>query len=121
MWEKPIKKMKKPLVLTNDNFKSEVIKSEMPVLVDFWSSWCPPCKMMESILDEIAGEYGGVVKVGKINVDQNPKIASQFSVQGLPTFSVFKGGKVISSVTGAQSKEQLNLFLESANITLARV
>jgi len=101
------------LRLTVANFQEEVLDSPLPVLVDFWASWCPPCKMMEPIVGELAKEYEGKVKIGKLNVDTNPKIATQYQIKGIPTFILFNAGKIVQRVVGAQSKEQLQKMLES--------
>ena len=93
--------------LTDANFETEVLAADVPVLVDFWASWCPPCKMVEPVVEELAEEYDGRLKVGKLNVDQNPRTASRYRVMGLPTFALFQAGQVIQQRTGAQSKAQL--------------
>jgi len=102
--------------LTDKNFESEVLTSDLPVLVEFWGSWCPPCKMMEPTLKQLAADYAGRLKVGKINVDQNPHRASQYTIQGAPTFIVFSFGKVRGRRTGAQSEAQLEDFLYEARV-----
>jgi thioredoxin 1 len=99
------------LTFTDDNFKEEVLDSDIPVLVDFWASWCPPCKMMEPVIKKLAEEYAGKIKIGKLNVDQNPKIASKYKIRGVPTFLIFNSGKIVGRRTGAQSKEQLEQML----------
>ena len=105
--------MEKPLLLTDKNFKEEVIDSKAALLVDFWSSWCPPCKMMESVVDELASEFEGKIRIAKVNVDQNPGIANQLNIQGVPTFITFKNGKQVARSVGAQSKKQLHAFLKN--------
>ena len=97
--------MSHPIRLTDANFEDEVLRSDVPVLVDFWASWCPPCKMVEPVIAELAEEYAGKVKVGKLHVDQNPKTASRYRIMGVPTFMVFNSGKVVQQRVGAQSKE----------------
>jgi len=95
------------LEFTDKNFDQEVIKSDKPVLVDFWAPWCGPCQMMSPIIDELASEMEGKVKVGKINVDENPDSSSKFEVMSIPAIKIFKGGKVVKELVGAQSKEAL--------------
>lgn len=99
--------MSQPIRLTDKNFVREVLASEVPVLVDFWASWCPPCKMAEPLLAELAAEYEGQLKVGKLNVDQNPEAARRYQVMGVPTFAVFHAGEVVRRRAGSQSKQQL--------------
>lgn len=95
------------ITLTNENFQNEVLKSEVPVLVDFWAAWCGPCRMVAPIIEEIAKEYTGKVKVGKINVDEQPELASAFRIASIPTIMIFKNGKIIDTIIGYQSKERL--------------
>lgn len=101
--------------ITKDNFAAEVLKSEQPVLVDFWASWCSPCKIVEPIVEEIAKEYEGRIKVGSLDVDQNQELASQFMVMSIPTFIIFKNGQPVSQFIGAQPKskfeEEINKML----------
>ena len=104
--------MKKSVLLRDDNFKKEVFESEVPVLVDFWSSWCTPCKMAEPVIDELATDLDGKIKVGKINVDQNSQIAGQLGIAGVPTFILFKEGKALQREVGARSKQQLLRLIE---------
>ena len=99
--------------LTNENFDSEVINSELPVLVDFWAEWCGPCKMIAPVIDEIAGEFAGKIKVGKINVDEANEVAAKFNIRGIPTLLMFKGGAVVDNKVGALSKTQLVEFVSS--------
>lgn len=103
--------MSRELRFTDKNFEEEVLRSEIPVLVDFWASWCPPCKMVEPVLAELAEEYDGVVKIGKLNVDQNPRTAAKYKIMGLPTFIVFNNGQEVQRRVGAQSKGQLEELL----------
>ena len=95
------------LRLTDANFEMEVLHSDLPVLVDFWASWCPPCKMTEPIVDELAGEYAGRIKVGKLNVDQNRRTADRYQILGVPTFALFRSGQILERGVGAHSKAQL--------------
>ena len=106
--------MSESLRFTDENFKREVLDGELPVFVDFWGSWCPPCKMTEPIIEEMARDFDGTVKIGKLNVDQNPEIRSMFNISGAPTFILFKEGQVLKRVVGARSKKQLLEMLEKA-------
>lgn len=98
--------------LADSNFKEEVLDSELPVLVDFWASWCPPCKMMEPMIDKLAAECEGKAKLLKINVDQNKLSASEYSIGGVPTFVLFKDGKEVERVVGAQTESTLKKMLD---------
>ena len=89
------------------NFEQEVIKSDMPVLVDFWAPWCGPCQVMLPIVDEIAKEMEGKIKVGKINVDENSETASKYDIMSIPAIKIFKKGEIVKEFTGAQNKEAL--------------
>lgn len=93
--------------LTKDNFKQEVLKSETPVLVDFWAVWCGPCQMQNPILEEFVKEMKDKVKVGKVNVDENQELAQQYGVMSIPTLKLFHKGKVAAEMVGVQSKETL--------------
>lgn len=96
------------VILNDQNFESEVLKSETPVLVDFWASWCGPCKMMGPIVEEVAKEMEGKpVKVAKLNVDEAATTAEKYNVMSIPTFKIFKGGNVIDEFVGVQSKEEI--------------
>lgn len=94
-------------VFSDENFESEVLNSDVPVLVDFFAEWCGPCKMMVPVVDKIAQEYEGKAKVGKIDIDKNPGLAGKYNVMSVPTFMVFKQGKIVDTVIGAVSKEEL--------------
>lgn len=94
------------ITITNDNFSTEVIASDKPVLVDFWATWCPPCRMQSPIVDELAEERTDI-RVGKVNVDEQPELAEKFDVQNIPTLIIFKGGKAVKILVGLRSKEQL--------------
>ena len=107
--------MSKVGIVTDKNFKEEILESRIPVLVDFWASWCPPCKMTEPTVHELSLELNGAVKVVKINVDQNPISASQYEIAGVPTFIIFENGKEISRCIGAQSKQQLLSIIREAD------
>ncbi len=95
------------LVFTDDNFDQEVLKSETPVLVDFWAPWCVPCRTLEPIIDELAKEYEGKIKIGKVNVDENPNSASKYGVMSIPSVFVFKNSEPVKTMVGAQGKENL--------------
>ena len=95
------------LHLTEKSFESEVLKSSTPVLVDFWAEWCGPCKMIGPIIDDMAKELQGKLKVAKVNVDHEGNLAAQFNIMSIPTMLVFKDGKVVNQIIGAMSKEQL--------------
>jgi thioredoxin 1 len=110
--------MKQELKFTDANFKKEVFDCKIPVLVEFWGSWCPPCKMVEPIIDELAVELDGKIKVGKINIDQNPKVRAMFNISGVPTFILFKKGKILKKVIGARSKQQLLDMIKETGIRL---
>lgn len=100
------------ITLTAENFENEVLKSELPVLVDFWATWCGPCRMIAPIVEEIAKENVGKVKVGKVNVDEQPQLASAFGIASIPTIMIFKAGKVTETVIGYRPKEQLEALLK---------
>lgn len=100
------------LHVTKENFETEVLQSEKPVLVDFWASWCGPCKMVAPVLEEIAGEVTDV-KIAKINVDEQPELSQKFQVMSIPTLILFKEGKVVNTTVGAQPKEDLVRFINS--------
>lgn len=97
---------------TDDNFDTEVLKSNLPVLVDFWAEWCGPCKMIAPIVEEIAGDYAGKVKVGKVNVDFNNQVAMQYGIRGIPALLVFKGGTVANQIVGAVPKNNITQILD---------
>ncbi len=99
--------------ITDSTFDADVIKSETPVLVDFWAEWCGPCKMIAPILDELASEFEGKVKIAKLDVDANPQVARQFNVRSIPTLMLFAGGDLAAQHVGAASKQQLKQFLDS--------
>ena len=96
--------------INKNNFQNEVLNSEMPVLLDFWAPWCGPCRMVSPIVDEIATERGDI-KVGKVNVDEQPELAGQFGVMSIPTLVVMKGGKVVNQMVGARPKSQILAML----------
>ncbi len=98
--------------VTDSSFAADVLQSATPVLLDFWAEWCGPCKMIAPILDDVAKEYGGKLKVAKINIDENQQTPAQFGVRGIPTLMLFKGGSVEATKVGALSKSQLVAFLD---------
>ncbi|MCD6043592.1 MAG: trxA [Burkholderiales bacterium] len=99
--------------VTDETFEPEVLKAETPVLVDYWAEWCGPCKSIAPILDEVAREYEGRLKVAKINVDENQQTPAKFGIRGIPTLMLFKNGNVEATRVGALSKSQLTAFLDS--------
>ncbi len=102
------------LKFTDENFETDVLKSEQPVLIDFYADWCGPCKMMAPVIEEIADEFAGTVKVGKLNVDESPVTAGKYRVMSIPTFLIVKNGEVVDTIVGAVPKaqvvEKLNQF-----------
>ncbi len=100
------------LQLNDDNFQSTVIDSAEPVLVDFWAPWCGPCKMLAPTIDELAEDYKGKVRVGKLNTDESRQVAVQHQISAIPTLMLFKGGEVVERVSGLQPKEQLAALLD---------
>jgi thioredoxin 1 len=99
--------MTKPIEITDANFEQEVLKSDKPVLVDFWAVWCGPCKMIAPVVEELAREYDGKLKVGKLDVDHNPQVSMQLGIRSIPTLMVFKNGKVVEQIIGAVPKRNL--------------
>jgi thioredoxin 1 len=99
--------------VTDDSFSAEVLKSTQPVLVDYWAEWCGPCKMIAPVLDEVAREYSGRLKVAKLNIDDNQTTPASFGVRGIPTLMLFKNGNVEATKVGALSKSQLTAFIDS--------
>ena len=100
--------------LTDENFKSEVLDSKQPVLVDFWAEWCGPCKMVGPIVEKLAKEYSGQVKVGKLNVDDNSETPQKYGIQGIPTLILFKNGEIVNQMVGFQPEDKLKSAIDSA-------
>ncbi len=99
------------ITITNDNFKKEVMESDQTVMLDFWASWCGPCRMLSPVIDEIAGERSDI-KVGKVNVDEQPELARAFKVMSIPTVVVMKNGKIVNQSLGARPKGQIEALLD---------
>ena len=99
------------ITLTKTNFEAEVLKSDKPVLVDFWAPWCGPCRMLAPVLAEVAAEKGDKIKVGKVNVDENPELAAQYGISGIPAMLLFKDGKVVATSVGFKPKPELESFI----------
>ena len=99
--------------VTDDSFEADVLKSDVPVLVDYWAEWCGPCKAIAPLLDEVAREYSGKITVAKVNVDENQQIPQKYGIRGIPTLMLFKGGNIEATKVGALSKSQLTAFLDS--------
>jgi thioredoxin 1 len=99
--------------VTDGSFESEVLQSQTPVLVDYWAEWCGPCKMIAPILDDVAKDYAGRLKVAKLNIDENQETPAKYGIRGIPTLMLFKGGNVEATKVGALSKSQLTAFIDS--------
>jgi thioredoxin 1 len=106
--------MSSTVAVTEQTFDSEVIKSEVPVLVDFWATWCGPCKMIAPIVEDLAGEYQGKLKVLKLDVDENSGVAAKYSVMSIPTLGIFSKGELIERIVGYMPKEQLKKRIDAA-------
>lgn len=104
---------KSTLVFTDNDFNEQVVKSSSPTLVDFWAEWCAPCKSIAPVVEELAEKYDGKVKIGKLNVDENPKTATQYGIRGIPTLLLFKDGKVVHQMVGVKSKTEMQKILDS--------
>lgn len=103
--------MAEPLHFTDDNFKAEVIDSSLPVLVDFWAAWCGPCRAIAPIIEELANEYDGQAKIGKVDIDNNQRVAMEFGIRSIPTLLVFHKGKVVETLVGAVPKAKIESVL----------
>lgn len=99
--------------VTDDSFEQEILQASKPVLVDYWADWCGPCKMIASVLDEIADEYEGRVRIAKLNIDDNPNTPPRYGIRGIPTLMLFKEGEVEATKVGTVSKSQLTAFIDS--------
>ncbi|QIK37678.1 thioredoxin TrxA [Caldichromatium japonicum] len=99
--------------VTDDTFEQEVLQSPQPVLVDYWAEWCGPCRMIAPLLDEIADEYAGRIKIAKLNIDENPNTPPRYGIRGIPTLMLFRNGEVEATKVGAVSKSQLTAFIDS--------
>jgi thioredoxin 1 len=105
--------MGKPIHLTDDTFDSEVLKSDIPVIIDFWATWCAPCRMIAPIIEQFATEYEGKVKVCKLDVDNNQQVAMNYGIRSIPTVLIFKNGEVVDTIVGAVPKSMLKERLDS--------
>ena len=104
--------MSKPQEFTDANFQNEVLESDQPVLVDFWAAWCGPCRAVGPTIDELSEQYEGTVKVGKLNIDENPQSPSRFGISSIPAVLLFKDGKVVETLVGVQPKERYDAALQ---------
>lgn len=102
-----------PLAVNDSNFDSEVLQSSLPVLVDFWAEWCGPCKTLGPTIDALAADYQGKLRVAKLNVDENPEVATRFSVRSIPTMIIFRDGEAQETTVGARPKRQLETFIDN--------
>jgi thioredoxin 1 len=105
--------MSKALHFTDDSFEKDVLNSDKPVLVDFWAEWCGPCRMVGPIVEEMAGEYEGKAKIGKVNVDENAQVATKYGIRSIPALLIFQNGEVVDQIVGAVPKKQLKKQLDA--------
>ena len=108
---------KKLSTFTDQNFKQEVLGSDKPVLVDFWASWCMPCKMIAPVVEDVANEFDGKIKVGKLNTDENQMVAAEYKIMGIPSLLIYKNGEVVDRIVGVVPKEHITKALE-AHVTM---
>ena len=108
------RRVEKEMMLTDKNFEEEVLKSEIPVLVEFWGSWCPPCQAEKKVLKRLEEEYAGKIKIGTLNVNRNPRTTLRYGIKGVPTFIIFHNGKIIHRDIAAKSEKQLRKMIEEA-------
>ena len=101
------------VIFSDGNFESEVVESDLPVLVDFWAEWCGPCRMVGPILEQLAEEYNGKIKMGKLNVDENNHVASQYAIRSIPTLIIFKGGEVVKQLVGALPADKIRQEIDA--------
>ena len=99
------------VAVTDENFENEVLGSDTPVLVDFWAEWCPPCKAIAPVLEDLSGEMSGKIKIAKLNIEENPQAPTKYGVRSIPTLIVFKGGEIVSQNVGAMAKQDLEKWL----------
>ena len=103
----------KPINVTDANFSAEVLDHQGPVLVDFWAPWCGPCRMVSPVIDRLAGEYSGRVKMAKLNVDENPIVSSRYNIRSIPSLMLFRDGRVVNTLMGAQPKEVIERHIQA--------
>src|SRR5207253_2803218 len=104
----------KMMTITDANFEAEVLKSSQPVLIDFWATWCAPCRAIAPVVEQLAGEYTGKLKVGKVNIDENPRTPTQYDVRSIPTLLMFKDGKVVGQIVGAVPRPKIEELVKKA-------
>lgn len=105
--------MAKPITITNENFQAEVLSSDIPVLVDFWAEWCGPCKMIAPSVEELAEEYEGKIKIGKLDIDSNQNVASEYGIRSIPSLLIFRNGQVVDQIVGAVPKNHIQSKIDA--------